>query len=418
MSQLREQLRKIMPRLSKEANKLRDEEARSRWMRLKQITESTKTLARACSFYGWSEDAYAKWGHRLRKQPRMQSLFSKSRKPFRSPLRTKPRKEKKVGQLRRAEPSHGPDRISDDLKRLFNIAIPSSTVYAILKRLQMVSIRLASRLTKKHLKRYRRPFPGYLQMDFKYVPYPTEGLQLYQLSCVDHHSSWRFIRIYTEKSADSVIHFLNEMKKNCPFPIEEIQTDNDMAFTDKFWSGRGVTGSHPLDHWCAQENIRHRLIPIGVKELNGKVENTHKQDDREFFAKGPYRDLKTIQINSLGYNQRWNEQRRTRALGFKSPNEVIREAYVRALALLSFFVNDQNRALHKLDSEGNAYLEINEQKPRKIIRTRKPTAVEKYLKYLEWEEEKKKLPAILTYPMMSQSYAIKKDHQEKWLRDR
>ena len=37
MSQLREQLRKIMPRLSEEANKLRDPEARSRWMLLNKI---------------------------------------------------------------------------------------------------------------------------------------------------------------------------------------------------------------------------------------------------------------------------------------------------------------------------------------------------------------------------------------------
>ena len=72
MSQLRLQLRKILPRLSAEANKLRDPEARSRWMKLKQITESKKSLSRACAFFGWSEDAYCKWGHRLRKQPRLE----------------------------------------------------------------------------------------------------------------------------------------------------------------------------------------------------------------------------------------------------------------------------------------------------------------------------------------------------------
>jgi hypothetical protein len=43
MSRLRSQLRKIMPRLSSEANKLRDEEARSRWMRMRQITVHRRT---------------------------------------------------------------------------------------------------------------------------------------------------------------------------------------------------------------------------------------------------------------------------------------------------------------------------------------------------------------------------------------
>ncbi len=189
MSQLRKQLRLIMPRLSKQANKLRDTEARSRWMKLKQITMSPKSLTQACAFYGWSMDAYTKWGTRLRKEPRLEKLHSKSRKPHRSPTRTKPKKEKKVLQIRRADPSLGPERISFDLRNIFEILVPPSTVYAILKRGKVVSQKLAEKLTKKHLKRYRRPLPGYLQMDFKYVPYKINNEQLYQLSCVDHHSS-------------------------------------------------------------------------------------------------------------------------------------------------------------------------------------------------------------------------------------
>lgn len=405
MSQLRSQLRKIMPRLSTEANKLRDPEARSRWMKLKQITWSPKPLARACAFYGWSEDAYSKWGTRLRKQPRIESVMSKSRKPHRSPNKTKPRKEKKVAQLRRADPSLGPERISFDLQKFFKILVPPSTVYAVLKRAKMVSIKLAEKLTKKHLKRYRRPWPGYLQMDFKYVPYPVDGRQYYQLSCVDHHSSWRFIRIYPDKSLKSVIRFLNDLKEICPFPIEEIQTDNDTAFTDKFTSTIGVTGKHLMDIWCSENSISHRLIPVGVKELNGKVENTHKQDDREFFAKGPYRSLQHIQVCSQGYNLRWNDRRATKTLGWKTPNETVAWSYVRAAAYLQILLTDKNRSLHKLDKMGNAYLKINEQKPRKKIRTRKPTAVEKYLIYLDWEEGKKKLPIFFTYPTMSQNFS-------------
>lgn len=405
MSQLRLQLRKIMPRLASEANKLRDTEARSRWMKLKDITNSPKSLSRACAFYGWSMDAYQKWGTRLRKQPRVEMLFSRSRKPYRSPNRTKPRKEKKVAQLRRADPSLGPERISNDLMRIFNMEVAPSTVYAILKRTKMVSVKLAQKLTKRHLKRYRRPWPGYLQMDFKYVPYPINGRQCYQLSCVDHHSSWRFIRIYSDKSADSVISFLRELRKTCPFPIEEIQTDNDTAFTDKFSSKVGVTGEHRMDLWCAKEGIRHRLIPVGEKELNGKVENTHKQDDREFFAKGPYRDLKHLQICSAGYNLRWNETRATKALAWKTPSEVVKQAYIRAIVCLRLISSEKNRALHKLDANGNTYLPINEQKTRKPIRTtKKKTYVEKYLQYQEWAT-KNKNRAIALLPTMSQNFS-------------
>ena len=179
-----------------------------------------------------------------------------------------------------------------------------------------------------------------------------------------------------------------------------------MAFTDKFWSGRGVTGEHVVDQWCQQEGIYHRLIPVGVKELNGKVENTHKQDDREFFAKGPYRDLHQIQVNSIGYNQRWNQTRATKALGWKTPNEVLTLAYVRALAL---HLHLGIKSLDELEPTKGGWPVAQ----KKTNRTRKKTFADKYLNYLEWDEAKKKLPIIITYPTMSQSYSA--SHFKQWV---
>lgn len=402
MSQLRNLLRKIMPRLAKEANKLRDEEARSRWMKMRSITMSPKSLSKACASNGWSMDAYSKWGTRLRKQPRVESLFSKSRKPFRSPKKTKPKKEKKVVQLRRAQPSYGPERISQDLKQLFNINVPPSTAHAILKRKGLISQKHQKSLTKRHLKRYRRPFPGYLQMDFKYVPYPVNGKKLYQLSCVDHHSSWRHIRIYPEKSIFFVMRFLSELKRICPFPILEIQTDNDTAFTDKFSSGVGVTGEHAMDLWCSNNEIVHRLIPVGVKELNGKVENTHKQDDREFYAQGPYESEEKINLNITGYNQRWNQTRRTKALKWKSPNETIDQAYIKALALALFFNPPKDIAPVETPKQRQA-------KSIKIRTQKKKTYVEKYLQFLEWDSKNKVRGATVgLWPTMSQNFSYLK----------
>ena len=221
-------------------------------MTLRKIVLSTKSLAGACRFYGVSEDWFHKWGAHLRKRPRVESLKSKSRKPYRSPNRTKPRIEKKVVALRRAEPSYGPERLSHEANELFGMKVAPSTVYAILRRTKMISRAIAKRLTKKHLRRYRRPVPGFLQMDFKYVPYPINGAQLYQLSCIDHHSSWRMIRIYRQKDLSCVVLFLKELIKTCPFPIFEIQTDNDAAFTDRFSSGRGVTGEADTQQGCCE----------------------------------------------------------------------------------------------------------------------------------------------------------------------
>lgn len=408
MSQLRNQLRKLLPRFAKESNKIVKPEARSRWMRLRKITQSTKSLAQACRFYGMSEDSYHKWGQRLLKNPRVEALESKSRKPHRSPNKTKPRVEKAILKIRRVEPYLGPDRLSNEAKKLFSLNVPPSTCFAILRRAKIVGKKIAAQLTKRHLKRYRRPLPGYLQMDFKYVPYLIQGKQYYQLSCIDHHSSWRLIRCYKFKSIASVKLFLAELEEVCPFPIVEIQTDNDKAFTDKFDShGLGVTGQHELDRWCKDRGSAHRLIPVGVKELNGKVENTHKQDDREFFAMNDFKSYESIEISTRGYNDRWNSLRSTKALGYRTPNEVLEEAYIKALALHLIW---GIKLVSDLSPTAGGWPAAQPKKNR----TRKTSAVDKYLKYLEWAD-KKKLPAFLTYPTMSQNFSFVEtfDRQEQ-----
>lgn len=407
MSHLKKQLNKLLPRFSEEANKIKHPEARSRWMKIKKITESPKSLAQACRFFGMSEDAYNKWGRRVLKRPKAETLLSRSRKPYRSPNKSKPRIEKTVLKIRRVEPYLGPDRISDTAEKLFDLEIPPSTIFNILKRAKVVGKKIAERLTKKHLRRYRRPLPGYLQMDFKYVPYLIEGKQFYQLSCVDHHSSWRFIRCYRQKSTFCVMKFLEELKSNISFPIIEIQTDNDTAFTDKFSSQMGVTDTHLVDVWCKSNDIIHRLIPVGVKELNGKVENTHKQDDREFFAMNVFKTFESIELSTKGYNDRWNNQRTTKVLGFKTPNQVIEDAYIKVLALCQFIKSDQNKGTYAFNESGDAYLAIPKPKKsvQKKIRTRKMTTVDKYLAYLEWGA-KKKFPALyFTCPTMSQNFS-------------
>ncbi len=109
-----------------------------------------------------------------------------------------------------------------------------------------------------------------------------------------------------------------------------------------------------MDMWCKQNDIIHRLIPVGVKELNGKVENTHKQDDREFFSQGTYKSYESIELNTRGYNERWNGQRKTRALGNKTPNQVIETAAVRAMVLMLHLQTEKNKAAYNLNQDGDA----------------------------------------------------------------
>jgi transposase InsO family protein len=257
--------------------------------------------------------------------------------------------------------------------------LPSvSTVYQVLLRNKLIKDEYKKALTKKHMKRYTRPFPGWLQMDFKYVPYLVNGEKLYQLSCIDHHSSWRLIRIYKNKDLIAVTEFLEELRLVCPFRIIEIQTDNDTAFTDKYRIGTDgfPTGQHPLDLWCGKYGIYHRLIPIGVKELNGKVENSHKWDDREFFSQVSPKNMEELKAFAIRYNHRWNEKRKTKKLKWRTPSQVIYQTLF-MLHFIKILLTEALNPAPELEKRGKMASSTE--------KIKKPDYFDRYMQYVEWD---------------------------------
>ena len=390
MSSRKYQLEKLMPSLSAAAQKNKDREIKARFYLIKAVVESKKDIKKTCESRGYSTDFFYKWSAKLLKFKTLESLASTSRAPKKSPNQTVKRTEKKVMKIKRANPFLGPKRVSFYLKKWYKITCPPSTVYNILKRNNLISKKYLKRRTKKHMKRYRRSLPGYLQLDIKYVPFKIEGKQYYQWSCVDHHSSWRLIRAYKNKASESLLEFLEELEKECPFAIMEIQTDNDTVFTDKFSAkgGLGVTGWHKLDQWCKKHDIVHRLIPVGVKELNGKVENTHKFDDQEFFSQNVFFELKDLQEKTKRHNRYWNETRATETLSWLTPEETVDRAYVKAVASMKYLLRLYPKPKMKRIQTASGYIMVEKKykipKPKKI---KKKTMVDRYMQYVEWCEE-------------------------------
>ena len=405
MSKLKDQLKVILPTLSEEANHNRDPEVKFRLYALKSIVDSKKDVKTACEAKGVSTDFFYEWGGRLLRVRTLASLASRSRAPKRSPERTPKRVEKRIRKLRLADPAHGPERISFYLRTLFNIRCAPSTVYNVLGRLGFVDAKVRKTRSKKHMKRYTRPTPGYVQMDIKYVPYRIEGKTYYEFNAVDHHSSWRLIRAYRDKSFESLVAFLAELEKECPFVIIQIQTDNGVEFTDKYRvnSDGQPTGGHPLDMWCMKREIEHKLIPIGVKELNGKVENTHGFDDREFYSRYPnsFADYAALERTMRGWNAHWNGSRHTAKLRWRTPDEVIEAAYVGYLVYWLTW-SERHQPLARLNAQGvfEMTLPMATPPPRKSKRAKRLTAVDRYLAWMEGE--KKTLKSIIAVPVMSQ----------------
>lgn len=387
------QLQKVLASISFEAQKNKDPEVKERFYKIKRICSSKKSIARVCRSEGISREWFYKWGKRLLKGKSLSALESKSRCPDKSPRKTRPRIEKKVCRIRRVQPFLGAERIQDDLMRLYKEKCAVSTINNILRRNNFIGKEKAKRLTKKHLGKIHRPLPGYLQMDFKYVPYKVQDKQYYQLSCIDHLTSWRFIRIYPEKNTKNTILFLKELVQIVPFPIISIQTDNDAAFTDKYTSTLGAPSrDHLVDKWCAENDIIHKLIPLGEKELNGKVENSHKQDDREFFSQVRALTPRALELASFSYNDRWNENRRTKRLCFKTPIETVINAYAVVIAWMDLLMNEyqpNQKPIVGITLTGDTYLKVNEIKQKKKIKTRRKSKFSRCVDYLLWGDENK-----------------------------
>lgn len=400
MSRLQYQLRELLPRLSAEAKKLQDPEAKKRYYLIRAVAMSVRDVKKACESRGESTRVFYKWANRLIETESLGSLMSESRAPKYNPKKLDPRLEKRICRIRRKYPFKGPEQILFELKKnkSFKMLPHPSTIYQVLLRNDLIKEEYKKALTKKHIKRYRRPVTGYLQMDFKYVPYLINGEKYYQLSCVDHHSSWRLVRCYPNKDLIAVEDFLLELEKLCPFTIRQLQTDNDGSFTDKYRVNTDgfPTGEHIVDQWCKKHGIEHKLIPIGKKELNGKVENTHKWDDREFYSQYQATGLKDLQRATKAHNKRWNQERATATLDWQTPLQVIYKLH-RTLLFLKLWFHSKAVELGltttSLDKYGNFKVEVPRQLPNKPVKlAKKESTVDRYLQYQDWEQANHVLP--------------------------
>jgi len=313
---------KLMPQLKR----CKDREVR---VKVELILYALKldNVVVACKRLGFGRSFYYKWWRRLvTGKFQLKALRERSRRPRRSPRRISGRMESRIGFYRRK--GYGADMIKEYLRRE-GLAAPSrATINHVLNKRQPPVKRRRYRL-KKHRRRYELVVPGQrLQLDVKYSPMHVGGKTVYVYVAVDECTRWRFSYAYEELNAVWTIDFLGRLAKACPFPISTIQTDNGQEFTYSLM-GNG-TAKHPMDAWCDDHGIRHRLIPPGVKELNGKVERSHRIDADYFYGRAPTINIDLFNRAMTQWISFYNAQRPHGGLGMRTPVEKLKE---RILAL-------------------------------------------------------------------------------------
>jgi transposase InsO family protein len=277
-------------------------------------------ISEACARRGFGRSFYYKWWGRLEKSNfKLKALKEKSKRPKKSPLKIKRREEIEILELHAK--GMGCRMIKGILDRR-NKGHSTSTINHIINKRKRPQ-KNKDRKLNPHRRRYEMPIPGQrIQMDVKYFPGKIKGEKAYVYVAIDECTRWRFTKAYETITGGVTVDFMIEVTENAPFPINCIQTDNGQEFTYRFLSETKV---HPLDDWCDENGIKHRCIPPGVKELNGKVERSHRIDEQYFYWRANCESLEGLNKSMKLWIDYYNNERPHGGLGYMTPKEKIIE---------------------------------------------------------------------------------------------
>jgi len=287
----------------------------------------SKNVELTCREFGICRSTFYNWLRRLKGADfSPESLHPRSSRPFSHPRMITGEKKTAIVSLRE-EFHYCPSRIAWHLNEAGHV-VSANGVYKVLRREGAVFRKRRGKKPNRHTKRYELDRPGQgFQLDIKYVPFLIEGKKTYLFSAIDDCTRWRFSYAYWNLGYDPALDFVRRLVKAAPFSIESIQTDNGLEFTNRFHRQTpGQEIAHPFPTLLETLHILHKLIPPGLKELNGKIERLHQTDDREFFWKLP----RSITLkNFLKELERWtfdyNHFRPHSSLGMRTPMQRLED---------------------------------------------------------------------------------------------
>jgi len=146
--------------------------------------------------------------------------------------------------------------------------------------------------------------------------------RLYQWTAIDEFSRYRFVYGFEEHTPENSVKFLKLLEAAFPFKIGAVQTDNGTEFTYRYISEEKEC---PFETALREAGIEHRLIPPRTPWHNGKVERSHRNDQRYFYDWERFGDVDELN-HKLREHLEWSNRKPMRTLGGKSPMQRLHEA--------------------------------------------------------------------------------------------
>lgn len=301
------------------------QEAKKRQAVVKLANRKGKSYA--SRIYGVSLSSVKRWCKRY--DGTWQSLKEKSHRPHSHPKRHTEAEEQLILKcFQKKFLRYGWDGTYDEAVKNGYTRSFSGMVYAA-KRMG-----LGGKSSEHKPSREQRRYPELLvpgekvQIDVKEVPYcclrgklKINGKHLYQWTAIDECTRIRFIYGFEEHTPENTVKFFKMLQKAFPFKIQTIQTDNGTEFTYKYISDNTEC---PFDTVLRDAGIEHKLIPPRTPWHNGKVERSHRNDQRYFYDWEHFSSLDEYN-RKLKEHLEWSNNKTMRTLGRKSPVQLLEE---------------------------------------------------------------------------------------------
>jgi Winged helix-turn helix/Integrase core domain len=296
-----------------------------------ELAKQLGNVSKACKLMGYSRDTFYRYKE-LYEMGGEEALQEISRKKPIEKNRVPDYIEDAVVKLAVENPALGQHRASNELLQR-GIIVSSSGVRSVWlrngletfkKRLKALEVKSATEgiiLTEEQLQCLEKAtlekeahgeivteHPGYLGSQDTYFVGTMKGVgRIYQQTFIDTYSRVAFARLYTEKTAITAAHALNENVlpwfSEQGVPLLRILTDRGTEYC-------GRVEEHAFQLFLAVEDIDHSKTKARSPQTNGICERFHRTMKEEFyditFRKKLYHSLEALQQDADNWLEKYN----------------------------------------------------------------------------------------------------------------
>ncbi len=279
-------------------------------------------VSRASRKYNKSRSYIYFW--RARYDGSLQSLACRSRRPHSHPNQHTPEELKLISDMHRRNPKLGIVELWARMrKRGYTRTVES--LWRVMRR-EGWTAQVEKKKPYKPKPYEQMQYPGQrVQIDVKVVPrrcIADPQLKLYQYTAIDEYSRYRVLGAYEEQSAFSSADFLSKVVTHFArkgIAVKCVQTDNGFEFTNRF-SGSQRDLETLFEATARQLGIR--LIRPYTPRHNGKVERSHREDQKRFYDTHRFYSLADFG-GQLAAHQSRSNSRPMRPLHWAAPRDVL-----------------------------------------------------------------------------------------------